>query len=67
MTRDVKDWNYDRIHTAQAQMQDVLGDMMRCLHRGEVNDIVRERMVMRLRDAADDLARLKLCHKEETK
>lgn len=67
MAKDEKDWNYDRIHSAQSQLNDALGDMMRCLYRGEVNDIVRERMVMKLRDAANDLARLKLCHEEETK
>lgn len=62
MTRDANDWNYDRIHSAQAQIADAQNDMMRCLHRGEVNDVVRDRMCMRLRNAADNLDLLKLCH-----
>ena len=62
MPRSDIDWNYDRIHSAQAQIADAQNDMMRCLHKSEVNDHVRERMVRRLQDAADDLERLKLCH-----
>jgi hypothetical protein len=62
MARSTVDWNYDRIHTAQAQITDCQNDMMRCLYRGEVSDVVRERMCQRLRDATDDIQRLKLCH-----
>lgn len=65
MARSASDWNYDRIHTAQAQIADCQNDMMRCLHRSEVNDVVRERMCQRLRSAADDLERLTLCHGDE--
>lgn len=65
MPRNTKKWNYDRIHTAQAQLADVQNDMMRCLHHGEVVDIVRDRMCQRLRSAADDLERLILCHEVE--
>lgn len=60
--RDANNWNYDRILSAQAQIADVQNDMMRCLHRAEVHDIVRDRMVRRLRDAADDLEKLRLSH-----
>ena len=65
MSESACDWNYDRIHTAQAQIADCQNDMMRCLYRGEVNDVVRERMVQRLRAAAQDLSRLRLCHGDD--
>lgn len=65
MPRNTKEWNFDRIHTAQAQLADVQSDMMRCLHKSEVVDIVRERMCRRLRSAADDLDKLVLCHEIE--
>jgi len=59
------DWNYDRIHSAQSQVVDCQNDMMRCLHSGQVYDVVRERMCRMLRFAADDLERLKLSHEEQ--
>jgi len=65
MDNDVRkrnDWNFDRISTASAQIRTAQDDMMRCLYRGEVNDVVRERMTQYLRSAADDLDKLKLCH-----
>ena len=62
MARDANDWNYDRIHSAQSLIVDCQGDMMRCLHKNEVNDVVRERMVQRLQMAADNLTKLSLCH-----
>lgn len=66
MARDVKDWNFDRMCTAQALLVDVQNDIMRCLHSGEVNDVVRERMQQRLWSAHESISRLALCHEEET-
>ena len=57
-----EEWNYDRIHSAQALIADAQNDMMRSLHKGKVNDHVRDRMCRRLCDAADELQRLHLCH-----
>ena len=62
MPRDASDWNFDRISTARAQMSAVEDDMMRVLHSGAVPDVVRERMCVHLRSAADDLERLVLSH-----
>mgnify|MGYP001069402026 CR=1 FL=1 len=58
MKRDASNKNFDLIYTASAQIHGVHDDMMRCLHRGEVPDIVRERMCQSLRNAADDLEKL---------
>ena len=55
-----KDWNYDRIVTAQAQMAQVNNDMMRILHSGQLNQGVQDRMVAFLRSAADDLDKMKV-------
>lgn len=63
--RDTNDWNYDRIHSAQALIADAQNDMMRCLYRAEVDDILRDRMIQRLRSAASNLEKLRLCHDEE--
>lgn len=62
MMRDRKDWNFDRIHSAQALIADCQNDMMRCLHKGEVVDVVRDRMIQRLNAAAQSIGRTKLCH-----
>ena len=64
MDRNTTDYNYDRIHMAQAQIADCQNDMMRCLYRGEVYDIVLDRMCQRLRSAADELEKIRLCHEE---
>ncbi len=62
MVRSDADWNFDRIHTAQAQIASAQDEMMRILHKGEAVDIVRDRMVRLLRDAAGDLEKIKLNH-----
>jgi hypothetical protein len=62
MALDAKDWNYDRIHSAHSLICDVQNDMMRCLHRGEVIDVVRERIIQRLGSAVDSIERLRLSH-----
>lgn len=67
MARDTNDWNYDRMHTAQALIADAQNDMMRCLHGGEVVDVVRDRMCQRLRAAADSLEMIILCHEATAK
>lgn len=54
----MKDWNYDRIVTAQAQINQVNNDMMRVLHRGELSKGVRDRMATLLRSAAEDLEKM---------
>jgi hypothetical protein len=59
------EWNYDRILTAHAQIVDCQNDMMRCLHRGEVNRGMRDRMCLMLRSAADDLERMQVERKGE--
>lgn len=59
---DAKELNYDLIHCAMSQIQVAQNDMMRCLHQGEVSDVVRERMCAFLRNAADDLEKLRLKH-----
>jgi glutathione synthase/RimK-type ligase-like ATP-grasp enzyme len=56
------DFNFDRIHMAQALIVDAQNDMMRCLHGGKVVDIVRDRMVQRLELAAEQLSKLQLDH-----
>ena len=62
MARDANDWNYHRIHSAQSFIADAQSDMMRCLHRGDVVDVVRDRMVQRLTMAADQLSKLAISH-----
>lgn len=64
MTKE-QDYNYDRIVTAQAQMNAVQTDMAMCLHRGKVNMETRTRMVRHLRCSADDLERLVVAHEWE--
>jgi hypothetical protein len=66
MDRDSIEWNFDRIHSAQSLIFDTQNDMMRCLHKGEVLDVVRDRMAQRLRAAADNIDKLTLCHEIET-
>lgn len=58
MARDTKDWNFDRIHSAQALIADCQNDMMRCLYQGRVSDVVQERMLERLKAAADQLSKI---------
>lgn len=53
-----KHWNYDRIVTAQAQMNVVQNDMSRILFAHEVSKNTKDRMVMNLRHAADDLDKM---------
>jgi len=62
MARDENDWNWDRIHSAQALIADVQNDMMNCLHRQQVADIVRDRMISRLTEAREQISRLSLYH-----
>jgi hypothetical protein len=54
-----KDWNRDRIITALAQMHGVHNDMMSILDRGYASENMRNRMVAFLRNAADDLEKIK--------
>ena len=54
-----KDWNYDRIVSAQAQISQAQSDMMTILNRGYVNEGMKDRMVEFLRRAADDIDRMK--------
>lgn len=60
MPREDKDWNYDRIHGALSVMNDAQGDMMRCLYRGVVNDVVQERIVQRLEMAIESVNKLRI-------
>ena len=60
MAQDEKDWNFDRIHYSQALIADVQNDMMRCLHKGQVVDVVRERIIQRLQSAAKQISLLKV-------
>lgn len=60
--RTTEDWNFDRIHSAQALITDAQNDMMRCLYKGEVVDVVRDRMAQRLMSALSQIERLKLNH-----
>jgi hypothetical protein len=62
VSRNTTDWNYDRIHSAQALIADCQNDMMRCLHKGEIADVVRQRMVERLQSAAETIKKLILSH-----
>ena len=62
MSRDAIDWNFDRICSAQALIADAQNDMLRCLHKGKVVDVVRDRMIQRIHSAADNLSKLKLNH-----
>lgn len=62
MARDANDWNWDRMHSAQALLADVQNDMMNCLHRHYVSDVVRDRMLQRLKSAHDQIEKLKLSH-----
>ena len=62
MARDANDWNWDRIHSTQALIADVQRDMMDCLHRHEVVDVVRDRILQRLNSAAQEIEKLKLSH-----
>lgn len=59
-----EDWNYDRMHSAFSFISEVQADMMRGLHKSEVSDFVRDRMVLRLKLAAEQLSMLKLHHEE---
>ena len=67
MARNLIEWNFDRIHSVQSLISDTQNDMMRCLHKGEVVDVVRDRMAQRLRAAADNIDKLALCHEIESK
>ena len=60
MARTDQDWNFDRMQSAMAQMDTVKNDMLRSLHKGKVNDVVKERMCIFLRNAADDLDKIKI-------
>ena len=60
MAREEKDWNYDRIHSALSVMNDAQADMMRCLYRGAVNDVVQERMIQRLNLAIEQMEKLRI-------
>lgn len=59
MARDVNDWNWDRMHSAQALLAEVQNDMMNCLYRHYVSDVVRDRMLQRLTSAHDQISKLK--------
>ena len=60
MARTDQDWNFDRMQSVMAQMDTVKNDMLRSLHKGKVNDVVKERMCIFLRNAADDLDKIKI-------
>ena len=55
---DTKDWNWDRIVTAHAQIVCVMNDMHNVLHNGKCSANMRDRMEARLQDAANDIARI---------
>lgn len=55
MNADNKDWNYDRILSANAQMQDVQRDILVILQRGVMSANMKNRMVQMLRNAADEI------------
>lgn len=58
MATDTRDWNYDRIVTAKAQIDMVINDMLTVLRRGHVTIGMKNRMCEFLRNAADDLERM---------
>ena len=58
MTTDAKEWNYDRIVTAQAQITQANCDISIILHRGYVGKNMKSRIVEVLRNAADDLDKM---------
>lgn len=60
MGREKDTWNFDLMKTAQARIGEVETDMMYCIHRRKVAGVVRNRMVMALRSAAEDLEKLAL-------
>lgn len=51
----MNDWNDDRMKSAHAQINCALVDMMTVALRGECSQNIRDRIVMMLRDAAEQI------------
>jgi len=62
MARKTNDWNFYIMHSVQALTADVQRDMMNCLKNDEVVDVVKERMLQRLKSAVKEIEMLKLTH-----
>jgi hypothetical protein len=58
--QDNVEWNHDRIVTAKAMINQAEVDMIMVLHRKSLNKGLRDRIVTHLRNAADDLEKMRI-------
>jgi len=54
-----KEYNFDILANAVSRINGVMSDVHRVMHNGSVSENVKSRMIISLRDAANDLERIK--------